>query len=107
MSYEAFVVEKLGLSDVLTILFTYWGWWSIGMILTALFLIGLIIPKKWDQNWFAGVGLVAFSILYGCGIIVTRIMYYIPFYNAIREPYLYTFMAIVGVAIIAASGLIR
>lgn len=104
MSYEAFVVEKLGLSDVLTILFTYWGWWSIGMILTALFLIGLIIPKKWDQDWFVGAGLVTFSILYGCGIIVTRIMYYIPFYNAIREPYLYTFMAIVGVAVIAANG---
>lgn len=105
MSYEAFVVEKLGLSDVFTMLFTYWGWWSIGMILTALLLIGLIIPKRWDQNWFVGVGLIAFSILYGCGIIVTRIMYYIPFYNAIREPYLYTFMAIVGVAVIAANGL--
>lgn len=105
MSYEAFVREKLGLSDVFTILFTYWGWWSIGMILTALFLVGLIIPKKWDQNWFAGIGLVAFSILYGCGVIVTKVMYYIPFYNSIREPYLYTFMAIVGVAVIAANGL--
>lgn len=105
MSYEAFISEKLALSDVLTILFTYWGWWSIGMILCAFLLIGLIIPAKWDQNWFVGVGLVVFSMLYGCGVIVTKIMYYVPFYNAIREPYLYTFMAIAGIAIIAANGL--
>lgn len=105
MSYSTFVLEKLTLNDVQTILFTYWGWWSVGMILAALLIIGIFIPRAWDTNWAVGISLVLFSILYGCAIVVTRIFYHIPFYNSIREPYLYTFMAIVGIAIMSAYGM--
>lgn len=105
MSYEAFIADKLTINDASTILFTYWGWWSIGMVLSALLLVGIFVPRKWNQNWFAGIGIIVFSLMYGCAIFITKVMYYVPFYNSIREPYLYTFMAIVGIAMISSWGL--
>jgi len=107
VSYENFIADKLSFEELKVMYTTNFGWLSLGLLLSILLLLGIIIPKKRDTEWFAGFAIVLFSICYSCGLFFPRIIYYIPFYNNIREPYLYSFFTTVGAAIIAAYGLER
>lgn len=106
MSYESFTCFGLGIDSVRDIIGNYYGWFAVGTALVFFALAGLFCKvKKNKEVYWCGVSLLFIGLLYSCSLYLTNIMYYIPFYNNIREPYLYSFLFVVGAAILGAFGL--
>lgn len=83
-----------------------YGWLSIGMTMAIFLIFGFFIKKKGNKPvyYFAQFSF-GFTLCYSIAFIFTDIMYYIPFYNAIREPVLYTPYIGVTAAIMAGYGM--
>ncbi len=105
MTYDSFAHYTLETKDFQAIS-GYDGWLAIGMVLLLFFIRGLFCGKKRKTpEYWSGATIVAVSFLYCFGVVINKIVYYIPFLNNIREPYLYSFLFVIGVAVIASYGM--
>lgn len=105
MTYDSFAHYTLETTDFQAIS-GYNGWLAIGMALLLFFIRGLFCGRKRKTpEYWIGVSIAAVSFFYCFGVVINKIVYYIPFLNNIREPYLYSFLFVIGVAVVAAYGL--
>lgn len=83
-----------------------YGWFSIGIFFAFLLLLSFFIKVKINKTvyYFAQFSLI-FNLLYSIALIFPYILYYVPFYNAIREPFLYAPYIGIMASILAAYSL--
>lgn len=104
--YDDFIFHSTGMEDVRNIVGSYWGWLSLGIVLVVFVLMGFFCKVKDSKAvYWTGVSLTFFGLLYTGSLYVTNIVFYIPFINQIREPYLYCCFFCIGVVIVSAYGL--
>lgn len=80
---------------------------SIGVIVSVLGILGFFAKTKKEQhavNIFSKA-IFAFIVCYSAGFVFPYIFYYIPFYNAIREPFLYIPYLIVPLTFFVGQGI--
>lgn len=106
MSFESFIQFSIDFGQIRDIIGGYYGWIAIGSVLIFFVILGFFCKvEKNKEVFWSGINIFLFGILYASALYLPNIMYYIPFYNNIREPFLYSFLFVVGVAIIGAFGL--
>lgn len=106
MTLESFTKFAVEMSDLRDIVGSYYGWFALGTVLALLVIIGFFCKVKRDKEmYWIGVGLLLIGLFYSCAIWLPNLMYYVPFYNNIREPYLYSFLFALGAGIVGGIGL--
>ena len=104
--FASFIEHSLNITDLRRIVGGYSGWLAIGTVLPLLVFVGLFskVKENKEQYW-SGISLLLIGLLYSCAIFLPYVMYFVPFYNSIREPYLYSFLFSIGAGIVGAIGL--
>lgn len=115
MTMEAFVKYDASFSSVGSLLqfptingdTNYYIFRSVGVMVSIFGILGFF-AKALSQNKTISIfskGYFAFVICYGTGFVIPYIFYYIPFYNAIREPFLYVPYLILPIILFVGYGL--
>lgn len=84
------------------------GYWNIGAFpfLGSLFIsIGIFVKKQDLYVKRLCTGIAIFSVLYSVGFLLPILFYYVPYFNAIREPFLYLPYLILPFAYFFAVGM--
>lgn len=107
MSYDSFIEFSLGTTDLNSINGSYVGWLSLGSFVPILVIISLFCKISQKDLYIFVIGIVIMLIgLFGSiAFIVPKIMYIIPFYNNIREPFLYSFLFVIGASLLVILSL--
>lgn len=85
----------------------YYIWGSVGVMVSICGVVGFFAKSDKSQramNIFVK-GCFFFIICYSTGFVLPYIFYYIPFYNAIREPFLYIPFLVLPLAFMVGKGL--
>lgn len=80
---------------------------SIGGVISVLGILGFFVKSEKEQlvmNVFSKV-IFVFVVCYSVGFVLPYIFYYIPFYNAIREPFLYIPYLILPLTLFVGQGI--
>ena len=84
------------------------SWTSFVGIIFILALIGIAVKnKKKDYFHIWEIIFFLYSILYCIGVLVPDIVYYIPFLNSMREPYMYGIFANIYITLLAADAYVQ
>lgn len=106
MSFADFTQHSTTISDAREIFASARGWLSLGIPLVISVIAGFFTKAK-KYNYILNLGkfLFIFALLYTLNIFVTDIIWYIPFLNSIREPFLYTSLFAIGAGIVGVFGM--
>lgn len=105
-SFASFIANSAEMPDMRKLVGSYIGWFAIGTVLIILAFIGLFCKSKQNKSaYWLGVNLMFAGLLYSCSLFVTNIAFYVPFFNQIRESFLYCSLFAIGAAIVGAFGL--
>lgn len=92
LPYDTFIAHSAGLDD-LKAMFNFLpsvSWMSISAFLLLMAIIGCFVKENGNvsfKNWALG-GFI-YSVLYCISLFVVDFVYYIPFLNSMREPFMY------------------
>lgn len=108
MPFESFIEHKAG-SENLNGIFMgadTSGWFSIGIFFAIFLILSFFIRNVYNKPVFRFAQFAfIFSLLYSIAVVFPHILYYIPFYSGIREPFLYAPYACMMAGILSAFGL--
>lgn len=92
LPWEEFVKHKVSFEDgeALLSMLPERSWICLGGVLLVLCMIGIFSkPEKGDCLYGWSLAGLTFCLLYCFGYVVPDFVYYIPFLNALREPFMY------------------
>lgn len=105
MTYDTFTTFVVDDSARSSIINSYYGWFAIGNCLPLFLIIGLIKKKDKPKHlYYVGIILALIGFMTPYAIVFNKILYFIPFINAIREPFLYSTIFVIGIVILSLYG---
>lgn len=81
---------------------------SFAVIIFLLALIGIAVKNK-EKDYFHlwEIIFMLYSVLYCIGVLIPDIVYYIPFLNSMREPYMYGIFANIYLTLLASDAYVQ
>ncbi len=106
LTYALFTEHSVTIESLNGIFNSTSRWFNFGVFNLIMIVAGFFVKDIKEKYLYDGTRFVFIcSVLYSMGIFLPQTFYYIPFFNGIREPFLYVPLVIITSAIISAYGL--